>query len=220
MQLRMTMSSAMNFSIAFSISTNFLNLTISKELLNKLRGWREKERNKRKINPEKKKHELVRQRTYRKEERFLGQAFCVEDRLEFGWEFGWTKEICARILKCKSEETNQFQKSFIPPIESNCTNFPAYKGKEISTVRSPSRRWTWEVQSRPHLMKTCFTFQRLQERVSGRRRVSGTDRWQGLTSFDRGLMSSKPSYPSENPDSRILRGYCEARELMTRPTFY
>ena len=26
------------------------------------------------------------------------------------------------------------------PFESNCTNFPAHKGKEISTVRSPSRR--------------------------------------------------------------------------------
>ena len=26
-------------------------------------------------------------------------------------------------------------------------------------------------------------------------------------------MSSKPSYPSKEPDSRILRGYCGAREL-------
>ena len=149
----------MNFSIASLVSTNFLNLTISKELLNKLRGWREKERNKRKINPEKKKHELVRQRTYRKEERFLGQAFCAGDRLEFRWKFDWIQDMCARTLKCKSEGTNQFQKLFILPIESNCTNFRAHKGKEISTVRSPSRRWTWEAQSRPHLMKTRFTFQ-------------------------------------------------------------
>ena len=36
--------------------------------------------------------------------------------------------------------------------------------------------------------------------------------------IDRGLMSSKPSYPAEDPDSRILRGYCGARRLMTRPT--
>jgi len=33
-------------------------------------------------------------------------------------------------------------------------------------------------------------------------------------------MSSKPSYPSEEPDSRILRGYCGARELMIQPTLY
>ena len=31
-------------------------------------------------------------------------------------------------------------------------------------------------------------------------------------------MSSKPSYPAEDPDSRILRGYCGARRFMTRPT--
>ena len=33
-------------------------------------------------------------------------------------------------------------------------------------------------------------------------------------------MSSKPSYPSEEPNSRILRGYCGVRELMIRPTLY
>ena len=67
--------------------------------------------------------------------------------------------MCARTLKCKSEETNQFQKLFIPPIKSNCTNFPAHKGKEISTVRFTSHRWMWEAQSHPHLMKTRFIFQ-------------------------------------------------------------
>ena len=41
-----------------------------------------------------------------------------------------------------------------------------------------------------------------------------------MTGIDRCLVSSKPFYLSEEPDSRILRGYCEARELMIRPTIY
>ena len=41
-----------------------------------------------------------------------------------------------------------------------------------------------------------------------------------MIGIDRYLMSSKPFYPSEESDSRILRGYCGARELMIRPTLY
>ena len=44
-----------------------------------------------------------------------------------------------------------------------------------------------------------------------------------MTSHDKGPMSPKPSSPPEEPDSRILRGYCGAKEfdnpgpLYTRP---
>ena len=41
-----------------------------------------------------------------------------------------------------------------------------------------------------------------------------------MTSHDRGLMLPKPSSPSEDPDSRILRGYCGARELGDPGPFY
>ena len=41
-----------------------------------------------------------------------------------------------------------------------------------------------------------------------------------MTSHDRGSMSSKPSSPSEEPDSRILRGYCGAKELNNPSPLY
>ena len=47
-----------------------------------------------------------------------------------------------------------------------------------------------------------------------------------MTSHDRGPMSPKPSSPFEELDSRILRGYCEAKEfdnpgpLYTGPNTY
>ena len=34
-----------------------------------------------------------------------------------------------------------------------------------------------------------------------------------MTSHDKGLMTLKPSSPSQEPDSRILRGYCGVKEL-------
>ena len=34
-----------------------------------------------------------------------------------------------------------------------------------------------------------------------------------MTSHDESPRTSKPSSPSEEPDNRILRGYCEVKEL-------
>ena len=68
------------------------------------------------------------------------RLFVLEIDLNLDESLDEPRIYALELFKCKSEETNQFQKSFIPPIESNCTNFPAYKGKEISTIRSPSRR--------------------------------------------------------------------------------
>ena len=66
--------------------------------------------------------------------------FVLEIDLNLDESLNEPRIYALELFKCKSEETNQFQKSFIPPIESNCTNFPAHKGKEISIIRSPSRR--------------------------------------------------------------------------------
>ena len=68
------------------------------------------------------------------------RLFVLEIDLNLDESLNEPRIYALELFKCKSEETNQFQKSFIPPIESNCTNFPAHKGKGISTVRSPSRR--------------------------------------------------------------------------------
>ena len=41
-----------------------------------------------------------------------------------------------------------------------------------------------------------------------------------MTDIGRYLMSSKPSYLSEETDSRILRGYCGSRKFTIRPKLY
>ena len=53
-----------------------------------------------------------------------------------------------------------------------------------------------------------------QERVPDKQRGSDIDEGQDLVSHDIGPTSPKPSSPSEGPDSRILRGYCGAREFV------
>ena len=54
---------------------------------------------------------------------------------------------------------------------------------------------------------------RRQERALDKWRGSGTDGGQDLTSHDIGLRTPKSSSPSEELDSRILRGYCGAKEF-------
>ena len=41
-----------------------------------------------------------------------------------------------------------------------------------------------------------------------------------MTSYDRGLMSPKPSSRFEELDSRILRGYCGVKEFDNPSPFY
>ena len=79
-------------------------------------------------------------KTYRNEEKLLGQAFYAEKRREFGWRFDRTQDMCTRTLECKSKEANWFKWVFIPPIKKKRAGFPAHKVKEISTVRLPSYR--------------------------------------------------------------------------------
>ena len=52
-----------------------------------------------------------------------------------------------------------------------------------------------------------------QECALGRRRSPGTHGGQDLTNHDESPRISKPSSPSEEPDSRILRSYCGAKEF-------
>ena len=41
-----------------------------------------------------------------------------------------------------------------------------------------------------------------------------------MTSHDKAPRTSKPSSPSEEPDSRILRGYCRAKRFGNLDPFY
>ena len=54
---------------------------------------------------------------------------------------------------------------------------------------------------------------RHKERALDKRRGSGIDGGQDLTSHDKGPRTPKLSSPSEGPDSRILRDYCGAKEF-------
>ena len=50
-----------------------------------------------------------------------------------------------------------------------------------------------------------------QKRALGKQKAFDIDGGLDLTSHDEGPRTSKPSSPSEEPDSRILRGYCGAK---------
>ena len=58
-----------------------------------------------------------------------------------------------------------------------------------------------------------------QEHVPSKWRGIGIDEGRGLASCDIGPTSPKPSSSSDGPDSRILRGYCGAKELVTPAHF-
>ena len=51
-----------------------------------------------------------------------------------------------------------------------------------------------------------------QKRALGRRKGPGTRGGSDLTSHDESPRTSKPSSPSEEPDNRVLRGYCRAKD--------
>ena len=51
-------------------------------------------------------------------------------------------------------------------------------------------------------------------------RGSGIDGGQDLTSHDKGPRTPKSPSPSEEPDSRILKGYCGVKEFDNRGPFY
>ena len=46
----------------------------------------------------------------------------------------------------------------------------------------------------------------------GKRKGPGTREGQDLTSHDESPRTSKPSSPSEEPNNKVLRGYCGAKE--------
>ena len=84
-----------------------------------------------------------------------------------------------------------------------------YKGTNEYAPRIPKRSVLLHKginEGAPHIPK-C------QERALGRRKGSGIHRGQDSTSRDIGPTTSKSSSPPEEPNSRILRGYCGAKEF-------
>ena len=149
----------MNFSIASSDSTDFLNLPILRNDW-KLKEGRRKERDRRRRNIEERKYELEREeKTYRSKEKLLGQAFYAEKRRRFGWTLGRIQGMCARTLECKSKETDWFKWVFIPLIKITTLIFPPIKAKEIPTIGLPSHRLMWRAQSHQNLMRMRLVYQ-------------------------------------------------------------
>ena len=65
----------------------------------------------------------------------------------------------------------------------------------------------------PAFIEDTLHIPRHQKRVSGIQKDSSINEGQDVTSHDRRLMLPKPSSLSKDPDNKILRGYCGAREL-------
>ena len=65
----------------------------------------------------------------------------------------------------------------------------------------------------PAFIEDTLHIPRHQKRVSGIQKDSSINEGQDVTSHDRSLMLPKPSSLSKDPDNKILRGYCGAREL-------
>ena len=59
-----------------------------------------------------------------------------------------------------------------------------------------------------------------QEHALGGQRGPSTRGGQDLTSHDESLRTSKPSSPSEEPDSRVLKGYYGAKESRNPDPFH
>ena len=107
---------------------------------------------------------------------------------------------------------------------------PAQFPREPSTVRSASlHKGTNECA--PCIPKQFASFyksinnsaprtSKRQEHALGRRRGSGAHGGQDSTGRDIGLRTSKSSSPLEEPSSRILRGYCGAKEFGNPSPFH
>ena len=65
----------------------------------------------------------------------------------------------------------------------------------------------------PKFNEDALRIPRRQERVLDKRRGPSIDGGQDLTSHDKGPRTPKPFSPPEEPDSRILRGYCGPKEF-------
>ena len=72
----------------------------------------------------------------------------------------------------------------------------------------------------PEFNKGSLRILKRQERALDRWKGSGANRGQDLTSHDKGPRTSKSSSPSEEPDCRILRGYCGVKEFGHSGPFY
>ena len=91
--------------------------------------------------------------------------------------------------------------------------FPAHKGEKISTVEIVIAPLNVGSTKPPAFIEDTLHIPRRKKRVSGIQKDSSINEGQNLTSHDRSLMLPKPSSPSKDPDSKILRGYCGAKEL-------
>ena len=65
----------------------------------------------------------------------------------------------------------------------------------------------------PEFNEGALRIPKHQEQALDKRKGSGTDGGQDLTSHDKGSRTPKSPSSSEEPDNRILRGYCGVKEL-------
>ena len=72
----------------------------------------------------------------------------------------------------------------------------------------------------PEFNEDALRIPKRQERALDKRKGSGIDGGYDLTSHDKSPRTSKSSSPSEEPDSRILRGYYRLKEFSNPDPLY
>ena len=111
--------------------------------------------------------------------------------------------------KFKERITSEISSAQFPRKPSTTRSASLHKGTNACAPRIPKRSTSLHKginDSAPRIPKR-------QERALGRRRGSGTHGGQDSTRLDIGPQTSKFSSPPEESDSRILWGYCGAKEF-------
>ena len=112
-------------------------------------------------------------------------------------------------MKLKERITSEISPAQFPRKSSTARSASLHKCTNECAPRIPKRFASLHKSIKDDAPRTP----KCQKRSLGRRRGSGTHGGQDSTGHDEGLRTSKPSSPSEESDSRILRGYCGAKGL-------
>ena len=125
------------------------------------------------------------------------------------WNLGGLNSHEIQITKFKERITSEISPAQFPRKSSTVRSASLHKGTNEGAPRIPKR----SASLHKGINDGVSCIPKPQERALGRWRGSGTHGGQDSTGHDIGPRTSKSSFSSEEPDSRILRGYCGAKEF-------
>ena len=112
-------------------------------------------------------------------------------------------------MKSKGRITSEISPAQFPRKRSTARSASVHKGTDECTPRIPK----WSASLHNSINDGAARTPKRQERALGRRRGFSAHGEQDSTGHDIGSRTSKSSSPPEEPDSRILRSYCGAKEF-------